>query len=522
MANLLPEVINISATSRAGYNFYPRSRVWEISRDCVIHLSWIDDFLHPNLHDSYLNLLKYYVEKYSAGHANNLSDRFREFSRFSYSNRGLVDNITANDLINYRSTLAKEQEWYLGTIRVFIKAWIELGYSGVDGDVSSLLKGWRLSGNKKGRAVQTLCPKEGPLSDLEFEALHLSLVDAFESEDVTLEEFVLVQLFLATGRRPAQIGDLKAKDIIDASSENGLKEFIVNVPRGKQRGSSWRDQFTPFALVPEIGVALKALNDSNLFKFSALSGGSCQYFVHELPVFPNWKKIKETLGSVTKPDELRLILKSQEFHRATSTLSKQLDKVVSILEVHSERTGTNLKVFPTRLRRTLATRAAREGYGVLVIAGLLDHTDTQNALVYTENVPEHVDAINEAVARQLAPLAQAFAGMLVTKESDAVRGDDLSSRVRSDLGNVGTCGHHGFCGAFSPIACYTCRQFQPWLDAPHQEVLDSLISERDRILAITRDSTIASTNDRTIFAVTQVVQLCAARKIQMSEEISHG
>ena len=49
------------------------------------------------------------------------------------------------------------------------------------------------------------------------------------------------------------------------------------------------------------------------------------------------------------------------------------------------------------------------------------HTDTQNARVYTENVPEHVDAINEAVARQLAPLAQAFAGVVIKKASDALK-----------------------------------------------------------------------------------------------------
>ena len=182
MAELLPVISARSATSRAGYIFDPFSRKWKISHDNFIYLSWIDEFLHPNLHVNYLNVLRYYAETYSGGHTSNLSDRFREFARFTYVRRGLADTITSDDLINYRSTLDREHEWYLGSIRGFLKSWVELGYTGIDEDGLGLLEGWRLRGNVKGRAVQTLCPKEGPLSDLEFEALHQALIDAFESD----------------------------------------------------------------------------------------------------------------------------------------------------------------------------------------------------------------------------------------------------------------------------------------------------------------------------------------------------
>lgn len=241
----------------------------------------------------------------------------------------------------------------------------------------------------------------------------------------------------------------------------------------------------------------------------------------ELPIFPNWSALRKAAnGHPTKI--LETLSKTQEFHRVTTELSIWLKDIVSSLSIVSERTGEYLKVFPTRLRRTLATRAAREGFGELVIAELLDHTDTQNTRVYTENVPEHVDAINKAVARQLAPLAQAFAGMLVNKESDAVRGNDLASRVRCESGNVGTCGHYGFCGALAPIACYTCRNFQPWVDGPHEEVLDGLIADRERVLEVTKDKTMAAVNDRTILAVTQVIQSCEKRKAELKEKLYVG
>jgi hypothetical protein len=149
---------------------------------------------------------------------------------------------------------------------------------------------------------------------------------------------------------------------------------------------------------------------------------------------------------------------------------------------------------------------------------LLDHSDTQNVHVYTENVPEHLDAIDAAVARQLAPLAQAFAGVLIQGETEAVRGDDPTSRIRADNGAVtGICGHFGFCGALVPIACYTCKFFQSFLDGPHRLMLEGLLAERERVLRVTGDKTIAAINDRTIFAVAEVMRRCEEVKKERGE-----
>lgn len=518
MTNLLPDVANKTTTSYSGFDFDAASRIWKISRDNKIYLSWIDKFLSDSLRENFLHVLKHYVQKYSPGHASNLSDRFRELARFIHSISGIVGNIFSSDLINYRATLDREHEWYLGSLRGFLKTWIDLGYSGIDKEVFNLLDGWRIKGNIKGRAVQSLSPTDGPLSDIEFSALHQALTDAFEEGKIELESLCLIQLFIATGRRPSQLGDLKNKDFIEAHSKDGLVEYLLNIPRRKQRGKNWRAEFKAFALTPEIGSLIKSHIEQNKTKLNKLITNISVTEKEELPIFPAWEKIQES----TSIAEVHLLLQTQESHRATNDLSLELKKTISALLIPSERTGKPLKVFPTRLRRTLATRAAREGFGELVIAELLDHSDTQNARVYTENVPEHVDAINKAVALQLAPLAQAFAGVIVTKESDAKRGDDLTSRVRCESDNVGTCGHYGFCGALAPIACYTCRNFQPWMDAPHEDVLNSLIAERNHILEITKDQTMASINDRTILAVTQVIQICEKRRANTPQEISHG
>lgn len=501
--------------SRDGYPFEPTASHWKLSRDRTISLQWVFGVLSSTLAESLVKILTHYAIRYSADHTSNLCDRFRAFVIWVHNQKGLVDRITSSDLISYRHTLDRNHEWYLGSISGFLKVWAELGLLGVDADVPSLFEGWRLKGNVKGLAVQTKCPDKGALTDLEYEALQERLLEGFERDEIDLADYMLATLFCATGRRPAQLADLKGGDLVEARSSDGLREFVLNVPRRKVRGGGWRAEFKAVALTPEIGMAVRVLIAENEAKLRTLRSDARGEVLKRLPLFPAWKVIQDAV--LNEGDALSELMATDAAHLTTPVMRLRLERTVAALSVISERTDGPIRVFPTRLRRTLATRAAREGYGPLIIAELLDHTDDQNARVYTENVPEHVDAINEAMARQLAPLAQAFAGVLVRSEREALRGDDPTSRVRTDSGSAaGTCGHFGFCGALAPIACYTCRHFQPWIDGPHENVLHGLLAERERIQQLTQDTAIAAINDRTIFAVTQVIQMCEARRSEVS------
>lgn len=153
-------------------------------------------------------------------------------------------------------------------------------------------------------------------------------------------------------------------------------------------------------------------------------------------------------------------------------------------------------------------------HGVLVIAELLDHSDTQHAGVYVATRPEIVQRIDKAVALELAPLAQAFKGTLIPSESAATRATDTSSRIRDlrvSAEPLASCGQHSYCSPNSPLACYTCSSFEPWLDGPHEQLLEVLLAKRDRQLVDT-GRRIATIHDRAIHAVAQVVRLCKLRK----------
>ena len=105
-------------------------------------------------------------------------------------------------LINYRAALSTLNEWYLGTVRGFLRKWYELGYDGIDESVIQLLEGWTIKGNRKGDAIKRKDPSQGPLSDNELQAFNEGAVTAFELNLITLDEFAISLVISSTGRRP--------------------------------------------------------------------------------------------------------------------------------------------------------------------------------------------------------------------------------------------------------------------------------------------------------------------------------
>jgi len=192
-------------------------------------------------------------------------------------------------------------------------------------------------------------------------------------------------------------------------------------------------------------------------------------------------------------------------------LVRRIKRILSGLSANSERTGEPINITSRRFRQTIGTRAAKEGHGALVIAELLDHSDIQNVSVYVAATPAIIDRIDRAMAMQMAPLAQAFAGKVAARPL-GLEASDHSRHIRApgvtgDMAAIASCGSHSSCGFLKPIACYTCANFEPWLDGPHDRVLHHLLDERNRLMR-SGDVRIAAINDRTILAVAEVIQLC--------------
>lgn len=515
MSDLLPAVplhdappyLPGEVKTRNGVRFDPRLDRWAY-RDNTVTVSL--DFFSLKATDELINSAKkvliWYAENRSPDHLMNMFERFQHMLKSSELESDKLSLITSNDLINYRTSLSSQNAWYLGSLSGFLQKWHDLGVHGVTDDAITLLKQLRIKGNRKGEAISTMDTLDGPFTDIEVAAIHESVDRAYENHDISLRDYILVWLFLALGQRPIQYASLKVCDVKTEESKDGAVIYTLRVPRAKQRGQLSRGAFSQRVLIPKIGEKLVQHAAEVQAEFIGIFTDSSL-----APLF----SVKHS--SKNEP-------KGFECHRTSKALSVDLKDALNKLNVVSERTGERLHITATRFRRTLGTRAAMEGHGELVIAELLDHTDTQNVGVYVQATPEIVERIDRAMAMHLAPLAQAFAGVIITDESEATRKGDSTSRIcdpRFDpsMKPMGNCGKHGFCGSLAPISCYTCRSFQPWLDGPHEAVLSHLISERDRLMAGT-DARIASINDRTILAVAEVVRRCEEIRAEMKEAMN--
>jgi integrase len=496
------------ARTRSGVRFDPHTERWAI-RDSLATFS-LDFNILPGVTPAFrvaskLALL-WYAENLSAHHLMNMFRRLEHLLRIVTADRDEpLNEITSQDLINYRANLRKRDNWYLGSLSGLLQKWHELGYPGVTDDAVALLKQLRIQGNLKGEAVLTMDPDHGPFTDIEIQSIQAGLDRALSDGQISLESYLIAYLYMLLGQRSVQYAGLKVCDVGVGRSLDGTHVYTLRIPRAKQREQLSRTEFKDRVLIPQIGELLVEYANQVRAEYADRFPDPS-----EAPLFPAKR------SRVNEPEGFK-------FHRTSGSLAESLERILGKLNVTSERTGQQIHITAARFRRTVGTRAAIEGHGELIIAELLDHTDTQNVGVYVEAVPGIVDRIDRALAIQLAPLAQAFAGVLISDESQAYRSGDPASRIcdprfDASMKPMGSCGKHGFCGSLSPISCYTCSNFQPWLDGPHEAVLSHLISERERFLA-TSDIRIASINDRTILAVAEVVRQCEEIRQEVSEAL---
>lgn len=491
------EPLTNPAFTRSGISFNPNEDRWQLV-DAVNNVTLRFDDLPAGLElvHQIKRAILWSVENLSPSTASVYLQGLRHFlGTLVRSSHDSLCHIGVNEVLSYRSTLSQRTMWRLGTLSAILRKWHALGVPGVSDDAVSLLKELRIPGNTKGTAVRTMDPINGPLTDIEYENLLAGLHDHFAQGKITLHDYVLSLLVISLGQRPVQYAALKAKDLVVDTDATGSRVYMLRVPRAKQRYKLLRETFQDRVLNPTLGHLVLEHTTEVYAKFKDVIAS-----IDEAPMFPD-------LGEQSRPPGF-------EYHFTARKITQRIKRIVRKLKIRSMRTGKPMNMSTYRLRRTVGTRAAAEGHGELVIAELLDHSDTQQVGVYVEAVPRMIKRIDRALAFHLAPMAQAFMGELRQwKDSDCERerlNEVWSPQFSPPDRSMGNCSERSACNALAPIACYTCRRFQPWLDGPHEEVLQHLLTEREKLMDT--DPRIASILDRTILAVSEVVMECAAKR----------
>lgn len=485
----LPPIPSL-ARIRDGAKFDPTSDIWHVPslRDRMSHFDFreLTNLTAAAIHKLKLTFLNY-LETASYSHFRNTYHRLLAFHReeLSKSNE-IYDRIEIHQILNYRATLNRETEWKLGTLRILLSHMEDLGYGICSEDTLHFLQDASIKGTLTGTAVRTRDPHNGAFNDGELLSIQSALNSAYAKAEIDLPTFALGWIFLAYGSRPIQIAALKECDFITTIDNNGDRFYTIMIPRAKQRGQMSREAFKIRYCGKQLGHLLELLLDYNKSLKLDASVSDDQW-----PLF---------IG----PD--RGSLAAFPYHLSARQLGEQISTTL--------RKITGLKANPKRFRITLAQRAVDDGKDKYTVAELLDHSNTDNVGVYFEASPAMVERLDRRLAMELIPLAQAFSGVLVGSEQKAWRGDDPSSRIydktlRSNIHRpLGTCGQMSFCGLNAPFACYTCRHFQPWIDAPHSDFLSALTADRDRMVAEGYSAKIYNIKNRTILAVAEVIQLC--------------
>ena len=492
--------------SKAGYEFDFESDTWRLSGTVSTYLkdSVIAD---EDCQLGFRAALSRYAEEYSAHHTFNMANHFNLYLKNTKETR-----LTLKGISLFKDSLADDEAWRLGAIKGFWLSWIEWGFPGVDSGVDEFLDELTLGGNKKGQAVLKMCPYTGPLTELEQSALLEWSANAFQDGDLALNVYTYFIALMFTGRRDVQIRALRACDLSATESKAGVK-YELQLPRAKQRGEVYRGSFRSVEITEDFYLLLRNLINESIERveehFNVKASGVLR---RELPVFVSWGRLKK-LSDIFEV-ESRLTGKTPDFlHARESVTAGYLREFAQKCQAKSERTGDYIHLNSRRFRYTKGTNLTRRGISGATLAAALDHSDKQHVGVYAANTPEHAAMIDEIMSDALAPLAQAFAGTLIDSERDALRANDPHSRVKNAYSNaIGNCGTHKFC-ASGYRACYTCIKFQPWRDAPHHEVLEEILAERERQKEIGVSEHVIQATDRVVLAVKQVIQLC--------KEVSH-
>jgi len=492
----LPELIAL----RSGGVIDPRSMHWKFV-DGVTYITMNFSNLPLQISPLIPNLKRVLIQvlgKRSPSYASTLFYTFRRLS--DVITRGSdehVSRIEEAHVSNYISAIPIDDKH--GTefqLCALLSYWNQLQIGGISDAAVRLIRARKKRQRSKGEPVMTLDPVSGPLMDYELQELITDLNSAYASDKIDGLFFNLAWLSIMTGQRVSQYCALKVKDLARSEDAFGDVTYEIMIPRAKQGGETTRDSFLHRPLNHQFGERLWHYCDHARSVFPKLG--------EDAPMFPSKRNRKKTFQ----------INAMFEGHWDANAMSKAFHEALTEIAPISLRTKEKMNIGTHRLRYTLGTRAAQEGFGELVIAEILGHADTQNVRVYTAATPEIADRLDKKLARELAPIANAFLGVILIRPEDATLAGDTTSQIvdyRHVKSGVGNCGTRNECKFNAPIACYTCRNFEAWLDAPHEKLLDHLIADRDRLKEIS-GARVAAVNDLTIIAVQRVVEECARIK----------
>ena len=465
----------------AGHRVDLRPTVWRLhSAERSMTINWK---LLPDCDENARNALRVHIvrliERASPSYAKTTFQYIRKYLESIGSTKAPSNTVTLTSLSWYLEQLRDKRVGYqFYHIRQWIIASADRFLDGFDDEIAFSLGDLRIEGNAKGFAVLSSDPEGGPLNEYEEAALRQALL----RDDGPIEQRAAVWLSLAFGTNPANLSLLRERDFtVHRFDGNTPPAYFLNMPRIKKRKAA-RTEFhkryvdQPLARIIEELIARNLTNASN---------DDCARPLFRL--------------STPRPTLVAGPLREYALHFTATGITELIATCVKRLAITSPRVNGTLAVTARRLRYTFASKMVRQGTSPRDLAELLDHTDTQQVLVYYKADARFVERLDATIAQEIGPYVRGFMGRIVNGKDVTV--DLIPFR---EVPGLGQCGASFVCGLSAPKNCYTCTKFNAFSGAPHDEVLQSLLDDRTNLIKAGQER-IAEQLDLTILAVGEVV-----------------
>jgi len=396
--------------------------------------------------------------------------------------------------------------------------------------------------------VESDDPTKSWLSDEEYADLLRAIWDFYDGTDAHQPTLIRL-LSMHYARRPTQLRSLKFCDLKTGAEKilSKIPDPEIHFPSAKEQDADVDFRGGKFEIHPVADhlwsmLMIQRKHIKVLF-FETMGVELSESQLEQVPIFTTALRIKTACTSLKEKLGLEPALHTDDslFHLPANLIGKVLNyegnggstnAYKRNYPAHpplpiSSRTGQPIVVTATRLRHTRVRQLARQGVKKSVVSYWLGHNDDNALKSYYHDPAEEARQLDEAMSKGLTPIAMAFHGRIICTDAESTHPNDPSKRVELAKGYqlhyVGRCGKYSFCSTTSiPIPCYMCKNFEPLVDAPHQEVLDALLYRQQQEQDLIRPGSMRNLLNpidlsMDIMAVRRCIQLCDAKRKSMNQ-----
>ncbi|ELX2479713.1 site-specific integrase [Salmonella enterica] len=349
--------------------------------------------------------LAYFAINYSASYTKKMFYAVKHYIKVCNTN----DSLFSKDCIKYYYKVVSSLDYtHAETVKYFFLKMSGIYPSLFSAEAIIFLENIKVKKTNANKSIKTHDYKKGPFSDSQLKVIIDSVAIAYKEEKVSLSNYLLTFLVAYSGRRPMQISQLEAGDLL---AFNG--EYFLNIPRIKQR-NGYRKEFRKLQIPEELFSQLTYLVEAvNSLVSDTLKIDLSEKQKRKLPIFINTYPFKKGCVELNMIESGGLKLNPYAITlKIRNTINRSINEYQAYLGCINSR----------RFRYSLGTKVAQLGYSPSLIANVLDHSSINSVMSYIENTAENGKRINEAVNELMKPLANKFIeGKELQKELDSLK-----------------------------------------------------------------------------------------------------